>query len=134
MMMVISIWMVIYIYILFFFLQVLDRMILYLRIVHSLDYYSASEYPNEDEMPHRCGIIHGRGPPPLKITQNDGMFLSFSRLIVVKLVKYKILSLVFIDHKFKPVLGIFSVFLHCVISFGCQEQVSYNIELLPAIE
>lgn len=97
MMMVISIWMVIYIYILFFFLQVLDRMILYLRIVHSLDYYSASEYPNEDEMPHRCGIIHGRGPPPLKITQNDGMFLSFSRLIVVKLVKYKILSLVFID-------------------------------------
>ncbi|XP_029634756.1 serrate RNA effector molecule homolog [Octopus sinensis] len=52
-------------------ISVLDRMILYLRIVHSLDYYSASEYPNEDEMPHRCGIIHGRGPPPLKITQND---------------------------------------------------------------
>lgn len=52
-------------------LSVLDRMILYLRIVHSLDYYSASEYPNEDEMPHRCGIIHGRAPPPLKMTQND---------------------------------------------------------------
>ncbi|GAB1598058.1 serrate RNA effector molecule homolog isoform X3 [Argonauta hians] len=52
-------------------ISVLDRMVLYLRIVHSLDYYSASEYPNEDEMPHRCGIIHGRGSPPLKITQND---------------------------------------------------------------
>ena len=58
-----------------FLLQVLDRMILYLRIVHSLDYYSASEYPNEDEMPHRCGIIHGRGAPPMKLTQNDGKLI-----------------------------------------------------------
>lgn len=55
-------------------LKVLDRMILYLRIVHSIDYYSANEYPNEDEMPHRCGIMHARGMPPgatAKITQND---------------------------------------------------------------
>ncbi|WAR18602.1 SRRTB-like protein [Mya arenaria] len=42
-------------------LKVLDTMILYLRIVHSIDYYSANEYPNEDEMPHRCGIMHCRG-------------------------------------------------------------------------
>lgn len=57
------------------FVQVLDRMILYLRIVHSVDYYSANEYPNEDEMPHRCGIMHARGMPPgatAKITQSDG--------------------------------------------------------------
>ena len=56
-------------------LKALDKMILYLRLVHSIDYYSANEYPNEDEMPHRCGIIHSRGSPPsatTKITQNDG--------------------------------------------------------------
>lgn len=51
-------------------------MILYLRIVHSVDYYSANEYPNEDEMPHRCGIMHARGVvPPGKVTQNDGKIL-----------------------------------------------------------
>ncbi|KAL5013560.1 hypothetical protein ScPMuIL_007830 [Solemya velum] len=53
-------------------LKALDRMILYLRIVHSVDYYSANEYPNEDEMPHRCGIMHARGVvPPGKVTQSD---------------------------------------------------------------
>ena len=44
--------------------QVLDRLLLYLRIVHSVDYYNHSEYPNEDEMPNRCGIMHARGIPP----------------------------------------------------------------------
>lgn len=44
--------------------RVLDRLILYLRIVHSLDYYNHCEYPYEDEMPNRCGIMHARGPPP----------------------------------------------------------------------
>ncbi|XP_056018570.1 serrate RNA effector molecule homolog isoform X3 [Ostrea edulis] len=53
-------------------IKALDRMILYLRIVYSIDYYSANEYPNEDEMPHRCGIMHCRGvPPTTKITQQD---------------------------------------------------------------
>ncbi|XP_052270807.1 serrate RNA effector molecule homolog isoform X2 [Dreissena polymorpha] len=53
-------------------LKVLDTMILYLRIVHSIDYYSANEYPNEDEMPHRCGIMHCRGvPPSSKTTKKD---------------------------------------------------------------
>lgn len=33
--------------------RVLDRLVLYLRVVHSVDYYSCTEYPNEDEMPHR---------------------------------------------------------------------------------
>jgi len=48
-------------------------MLLYLRIVHSFDYYSAMEYPHEDEMPHRCGIVHCRGPVPTgQITQSEG--------------------------------------------------------------
>lgn len=45
-------------------IAVLDKIILYLRIVHSVDYYNHCEYPNEDEMPNRCGILHARGPPP----------------------------------------------------------------------
>ncbi|KAJ3660266.1 hypothetical protein Zmor_004722 [Zophobas morio] len=45
-------------------IAVLDRIILYLRVVHSVDYYNHCEYPNEDEMPNRCGILHARGPPP----------------------------------------------------------------------
>lgn len=54
-------------------LKVLDRLIFYLRIVYSIDYYSAVEYPNEDEMPHRCGMIHVRGTNTLsKITQING--------------------------------------------------------------
>jgi len=43
---------------------VLDRLLCYLRFVHSLDYYNHSEYPYEDEMPNRLGIIHARGMPP----------------------------------------------------------------------
>uniref|UniRef100_A0A8C7SE56 Serrate RNA effector molecule homolog n=1 Tax=Oncorhynchus mykiss TaxID=8022 RepID=A0A8C7SE56_ONCMY len=38
--------------------KVLDRLLLYLRIVHSIDYYNNCEYPSEDEMPNRCGMIH----------------------------------------------------------------------------
>jgi len=58
-------------------ITVLDKLVFYLRIVHSFDYYNAIEYPNEDEMPNRCGIIHARGPdpsgmnPPAKITQTE---------------------------------------------------------------
>lgn len=58
-------------------IAVLDKLILYLRLVHSFDYYNAIEYPSEDEMPNRCGIIHARGPdpsgqvPPVKVTQNE---------------------------------------------------------------
>lgn len=46
-------------------LQVLDRLLLYLRLVHSVDYYNFCEYPSEDEMPHRCGLLHVRGPLPV---------------------------------------------------------------------
>ena len=53
--------------------QVLDRLLLYLRLVHSVDYYNFCEYPAEDEMPHRCGLIHVRGPLPVgKITPAEG--------------------------------------------------------------
>ena len=37
-------------------LRVLDRMIFYLRMVHSIDFYNHSEYPNEDEMPNRSAF------------------------------------------------------------------------------
>ncbi|XP_042564506.1 serrate RNA effector molecule homolog isoform X2 [Clupea harengus] len=52
--------------------KVLDRLLLYLRVVHSIDYYNSCEYPSEDEMPNRCGIIHVRGPiPPNRITHRE---------------------------------------------------------------
>ncbi|XP_066578338.1 serrate RNA effector molecule homolog isoform X2 [Amia ocellicauda] len=52
--------------------KVLDRLLLYLRIVHSIDYYNTCDYPNEDEMPNRCGIMHVRGPiPPNRITHGE---------------------------------------------------------------
>lgn len=45
---------------------------MYLRIVHSVDYYNHCEYPNEDEMPNRCGIMHVRGvPPAAKISSTE---------------------------------------------------------------
>lgn len=34
---------------------VLDKLVFYLRVVHSLDYYNHVDYPNEDEMPNRIG-------------------------------------------------------------------------------
>ncbi|KAK8373275.1 hypothetical protein O3P69_020337 [Scylla paramamosain] len=53
-------------------IKVLDRLLLYLRIIHSVDYYNHSEYPNEDEMPNRCGIMHARGiPPSSKVTSQE---------------------------------------------------------------
>ncbi|GFX42944.1 serrate RNA effector molecule homolog [Trichonephila clavipes] len=53
-------------------IKVLDRLLLYLRVVHSVDYYNSSEYPSEDEMPNRCGIMHARGSPPSsKVTQQE---------------------------------------------------------------
>jgi hypothetical protein len=68
-------------------IAVLDRLILYLRIVHSVDYYNHAEYPNEDEMPNRCGIMHARGiPPTTKVTNVTacGIFLD-QRLHVDKM-------------------------------------------------
>lgn len=50
-------------------MRVLDRLVLYLRIVHSVDYYNHCEYPYEDEMPNRCGIMHARSGPPANKVQ-----------------------------------------------------------------
>lgn len=53
-------------------ISVLDKLILYLRIVHSVDFYNHCEYPYEDEMPNRCGIIHARMPvPTTKVTSQE---------------------------------------------------------------
>ncbi|CAD6194737.1 unnamed protein product [Caenorhabditis auriculariae] len=45
-------------------LKALDLVILYLRIVHSVDFYNHGHYANEDAMPNRCGLLHVRGQPP----------------------------------------------------------------------
>jgi hypothetical protein len=45
-------------------LKVLDKIILYLRIVHSFDFYAHLQYPNEDQMPNKLGLFHVRGIPP----------------------------------------------------------------------
>ena len=42
-------------------IRVLDRLLFYLRIVHSTDFYSHQDYQSEDEMPNRIGLIHARG-------------------------------------------------------------------------
>jgi len=39
---------------------VLDRLVLYLKLVHSLDFYNCTHYATEDEMPNRCGLFHVR--------------------------------------------------------------------------
>jgi len=45
-------------------LSMLDKLIVYLRVVHSIDFYNHSEYPYEDQMPNRLGLLHIRGPMP----------------------------------------------------------------------
>ncbi|KAL2087883.1 hypothetical protein ACEWY4_016711 [Coilia grayii] len=48
--------------------KVLDRLLLYLRIVHSVDFYGACHHPGESEMPSCCSTIHVRGPlPPSRV-------------------------------------------------------------------
>uniref|UniRef100_A0A0K0DKQ3 Serrate RNA effector molecule homolog n=1 Tax=Angiostrongylus cantonensis TaxID=6313 RepID=A0A0K0DKQ3_ANGCA len=54
-------------------LHALDLLILYLRMVHSIDFYGHIEYPNEDAMPNRCGMLHVRGVLPSQFgTSDDG--------------------------------------------------------------
>ena len=60
---------------LIFLLQALDKLILYLRVVHSIDYYNGSDYPHEDEMPNRCGILHVRGEKPERAASAEGKCL-----------------------------------------------------------
>jgi hypothetical protein len=62
--------------------QILDKLILYLRIVHSIDYYNATEYQQEDWMPNRLGILHARekspaDKKPIKKTEIDEWIKQF---------------------------------------------------------
>lgn len=52
--------------------RVLDLLIIYLRVVHSLDYYAGAIYLLEDQMPHRCGIFHARGDRGLNSSTANG--------------------------------------------------------------
>ncbi|CAI5438810.1 unnamed protein product [Caenorhabditis angaria] len=45
-------------------IKALDLLIIYLRIVHSVDFYNHGVYALEDQMPNRCGMFHVRGQPP----------------------------------------------------------------------
>lgn len=47
------------------YLNQLDKLVLYLRMVHSIDYYNSIEYQQEDLMPNRCGIMFVRQSLPL---------------------------------------------------------------------
>lgn len=47
---------------------VLDKLVIYLRVVHSFDFYNSTEYQQEDSMPNRCGIMFVR--PSLNAASN----------------------------------------------------------------
>ena len=47
-----------------FSVQLLDQLLWYLRVVHSLDFYNAMVFPSEDCMPHRCCIFTVRPAAP----------------------------------------------------------------------
>uniref|UniRef100_A0AC35TS13 Serrate RNA effector molecule homolog n=1 Tax=Rhabditophanes sp. KR3021 TaxID=114890 RepID=A0AC35TS13_9BILA len=49
----------------------LDKLIIYLRIVHSIDYYYATAYPIEDTMPNKCGVLHIRAEPMAQFKNNE---------------------------------------------------------------
>ena len=49
-------------------IKVLDRLVLFLRIVYSFDFYNQNEYVLEDVMPNRCGLMHVR---PSEVTEDD---------------------------------------------------------------
>jgi len=51
----------------------LDLLMLYLRIVHCIDYYNATDYVHEDEMPMRCGIMHVRAAPLEAASKKDAL-------------------------------------------------------------
>ena len=59
--------------------QILDKLLWYLRLVHSVDFYGNSSVPNEDSMPHRCGIITVRNNKPgFTLHQDEGLCTSTS--------------------------------------------------------
>jgi len=70
--------------------KVLDKLVLYLRVVHSIDFYNSTEYQQEDSMPNRCGIMFVRPALPmnaaaasLKCTQDE--IIQYTQQFEVKL-------------------------------------------------
>jgi len=53
--------------------RVLDRLVLYLRLVHSYDWYSQgiAHHPQEDEMPNRLGLLHVRPSGEKQATDDE---------------------------------------------------------------
>ena len=58
--------------------KVLDKLVLYLRVVHSIDFYNSTENQQEDSMPNLCGLMFVRpallvnaASASLKITQKE---------------------------------------------------------------
>ena len=49
----------------------LDALVLYLRVVHSVDFYNGSEYAQEDSMPNRCGVLHVRGAEGVAVSSPE---------------------------------------------------------------
>ena len=65
-------------------LQVLDRLLWYLRVVHSLDFYNAMVFPSEDCMPHRCCIFTVRPATPTTTPSlEDGESVGWECLVVL---------------------------------------------------
>ncbi|CAF0858744.1 unnamed protein product [Brachionus calyciflorus] len=55
------------------YLKALDKLILYLRVVHSIDFYNSIEYQQEDSMPNRLGILFVRPGPSTQKLKSDEM-------------------------------------------------------------
>ena len=55
--------------------KALDKVILYLRCVHSYDYYACTEYSSEDDMPQKLGVMFVRPRLPEIFGENPEMIL-----------------------------------------------------------
>jgi len=51
--------------------DLLDKLLIYLRVVHSVDWYNQAQYEAEDEMPHRLGLVHARAALPGSADMKD---------------------------------------------------------------
>ena len=70
-------------------LAVLDRVLLYLRVVHSVDWYQAAHYSTEDRLPHRLGLLHCRGERSGGETEEVLQYLVTSRTKLARLFQDK---------------------------------------------